>query len=126
MIDNQLLQNVLLFSCNLIGQFCLGGLGYSSWNVRMIKVTITLNRNLLQKKKETTVIEYRKPSLNGSYQIKLDCWSQKGIFSPLKVTMQTIILDTANHCDLDVLELPKIMKKKIQNNCLDMISNSQI
>ena len=39
----------------------------------MIKVAITLNRNLLQKKKETTVIEYRKPSLSGGYQIKLEC-----------------------------------------------------
>ena len=30
MIDNELSQNVLLFSCNPIGQLCLGGPGYSS------------------------------------------------------------------------------------------------
>ena len=33
-IDNQLVKNVLLFSCNPIGQLCLlGGPGYSSRNV---------------------------------------------------------------------------------------------
>ena len=30
MIDNQLSRNVLLFSCNPIGQHCLGSIGYSS------------------------------------------------------------------------------------------------
>ena len=32
-IDNWLSRNVLLFSCNPIGQLCLGGPGYSSCNV---------------------------------------------------------------------------------------------
>ena len=32
-IDNKLSPNILLFSCNLIGQLCLGGPGYSNRTV---------------------------------------------------------------------------------------------